>query len=120
MSDVLKVPSTKAKARFGELEGHAEKRDVAVMDHARRKFMVIAPRRYDELLAIARVGKDRLRRLDEQFDALVAGMQTEAHAAAVERIAVLPLDDILAQGALQLAPARTPRVRARSRRAARR
>lgn len=104
MTQAMKVESTKAKARFGQLEDRAEKKDVIVTDHGRRKFVVIAPKRYDALLAIERVGKDRLQQLDEDFEALVAGMQGKAHARAAAGLATRPLSEILARGALRAKP----------------
>ena len=104
VTGTVKVESTKAKMRFGQLEDRAESKDVIVTDHGRRKFVVIAPRRYDALLAIARVGKDRLQQLDEEFQVLVAGMQGKRHAKAAASLASRPLSEILARGAMRADP----------------
>lgn len=99
MSAILKIESTKAKARFAALPRQARDQDVAITRHGRIEAYVLSPERYTQLASVARVGADAMATLDAGFDALVARMQTPAHARAVARAANAPLDAILAPSA---------------------
>jgi PHD/YefM family antitoxin component YafN of YafNO toxin-antitoxin module len=110
---VFKIESTKAKSGFAALPRQAKSRDVAITRHGQVQAYVLSPERYDHLSSIARIGEDVMQKLDNEFDALVARMQTPAHRRAVERIASEPLSTILASGALAK-PARKIRARKKS------
>jgi len=104
VSTVFKIESTKAKSGFAALPRQAKARDVAITRHGQVQAYVLSPERYDHLSSIARMGEDVMQKLDNEFDALVARMQTPAHQRAVERIAAEPLSTILASGALAKPP----------------
>lgn len=98
MNAILKVESTKAKARFASLPKQAQAQDLAITRHGRIEAYVLSPERYAHLASIARVGADTMAGLDADFDALVARMQTPAHTRAVARIASAPLEAVLTAG----------------------
>lgn len=119
MTDVLEeIKSTKAQRKFGDLEGRAAKKDLAVKDHGRTKFMIVSPKRYAKLRAMEGVGQDRLQQLDRDFDAMVARMQGDRQAVVHDSLDTLPLGEILAAGAAKVAAGggRKVRVTYRSRR----
>lgn len=113
MSAVRKIESTKAKSGFAALPRQAKSRDVAITRHGQVQAYVLSPERYDHLSSVARIGEDVMQKLDGEFDALVARMQTPVHRRAVERIASEPLSAILASGAMAK-PARKKLARKKS------
>lgn len=108
---VVKLESTKAKAGFAKLPERARNGDVALTRHGRIQAYVLSPDRYASLVGIAEVGKDELQKLDEEFEALVARMQTPRQQKAIQAIATLPLSEILAQGALKARTRKTAKRR---------
>lgn len=110
MNAILEIESTKAKAKFAALPTQAKAADVAITRHGRVQAYLLSPERYAHLAAVDKVGGDVLRNLDDDLDALVARMQSAAHARAADRISAAPLADILAAG-VKPKPARKQRKR---------
>jgi prevent-host-death family protein len=77
------VSSTKAKTSFRELIQRAKRGPVFVTIHKKREAVVMSVDEYEQLLANQR---DPLADMAQHFDALVAKMQTSAHAAAVDAL----------------------------------
>src|SRR6185312_8416921 len=77
------VSSTKAKTSFRELIQRAKRGPVFVTIHKKREAVVMSVDEYEQLLANQR---DPLADMAQHFDALVAKMQTPAHAAAVDAL----------------------------------
>lgn len=77
------VSSTKAKASIRELIQKAKRGPVFVTVHKKREAVVMSMDEYEQLLANQR---DPLADMAQHFDALVARMQTSAHAAAVDAL----------------------------------
>lgn len=108
MGATLKIESTKAKARFASLPAQAKTRDVAITRHGRIQAYVLSPERYAHLSSVDHAGADVMRKLDDEFDALVARMQSTTHTRISERLATEPLEAIIADAASSK-PARKPR-----------
>lgn len=77
------VSSTQAKTSFRELIQKAKRGPVFVTVHKKREAVVMSVDEYEQLLANQR---DPLADMAQHFDALVAKMQTSAHAAAVDAL----------------------------------
>jgi prevent-host-death family protein len=77
------VSSTKAKTSFRELIQKARHGPVFVTVHKKREAVVLSMDEYEQLLANQR---DPLADMAQHFDALIAKMQTSAHAAAVDAL----------------------------------
>lgn len=99
MKNLVKLESTKAKAAFAKLPARAASSDVAITRHGRIQAYVLSPDRYTSLVSVAEVGADPLRKLEDEFKALVEGMQKPAHRRAVHELGTLPLGEILRIGA---------------------
>lgn len=96
MSAILELESTKAKARFASLAKQAKTRDVAITRHGHVQAYVLSPERYAHLAAIDTIGTHAMQQLDQDFEALVARMQSGAHARAADKLASIPPDAVLA------------------------
>jgi len=99
MSTVTKVEATKAKSGFAKLPAQAQANDVAITRHGRIQAYVVSPDRYTSLVSTSRVAEEPLKKLEDEFEALVARMQGESHRRAVRALETLPLSEILAAGA---------------------
>lgn len=79
--DVPTVPATRFKNEFGAIfEQAAQTGAVAITKHNTPKAVLLS---YAEFQALTRAGSPVLDELDEEFDALLAGMQTAKSKAAV-------------------------------------
>lgn len=77
------VSSTQAKTSFRELIQKAKRGPVFVTVHKKREAVVMSMGEYEQLLANQR---DPLADMARHFDALIAKMQTSAHAAAIDAL----------------------------------
>lgn len=96
MGTVLEIESTKAKTRFASLARQAQARDIAITRHGHVQAYVLSPERYAHLAAVDLIGTDAMQQLDQDFDALVARMQSGAHTRAADKLASASPDAVLA------------------------
>lgn len=112
---MFKIETGKAKASFSEIKKRAQTQDIAITRHGKVEAYMISPDRYSSFVSISEVGPDPLRKLEDEFKALVAGMQTPSHRRAMRGLRTLPLREILRVGAAgpagsQRAPQRAAKV----------
>ncbi len=118
---MVKIETGKAKATFSEIKKRAQTQDIAITRHGKIEAYLISPDRYSSFVSIAEVGPDPLRKLEDEFKALVAGMQTPVHRRAMRKLRTLPLEEILRIGAEGVAQSprserRAPKVAKKARR----
>lgn len=104
MRSIIKLESAKAKAAFSKLSSQAASSDVAITRHGRVQAYLLSPDRYTSLVSVAEVGADPLQKLEDEFKALVEGMQKQPHRRAIEKLRSLPLEEILRIGSAGRAP----------------
>lgn len=112
---VVKVEATRAKSTFAKLPARARASDLAITRHGHVQAYVVSPDRYRALVSASSLGKGALQKLDDDFEAMVAAMQTSAHQKAVKSIETLPLEQILASGAFVSGKSRRRRAGVKAR-----
>lgn len=103
---MLKVETGKAKANFSAIKKRARTQDVAITKHGKVEAYLVSPERYDRFLAVAETAPDSLRKLEDEYRRRFEKMQTPAARKVYRELMTLPLETILAEGALAGAPAR--------------
>lgn len=111
---MFKIETGKAKAAFSEIKKRAQHQDVAVTRHGKVEVYLVSPERYERFLGVAEAAPDSLQKLEAEFKQMCEQMQTPRARKAYRELATLPLEEILARGALRRKPAPAKRSVSRS------
>ncbi|HUR40046.1 MAG TPA: type II toxin-antitoxin system Phd/YefM family antitoxin [Verrucomicrobiae bacterium] len=106
---MFKIETGKAKAAFSQIKKRAQTQDVAVTRHGKVEVYMVSPERYERFLGVAEAAPDSLKKLEDEYRRMFEKMQSPGAQKAYRELATLPLEEILARGALRKKPARTKR-----------
>lgn len=89
--ETISIDATKAKNTFGALTQQAKKMPVHITRHGQSEVVMISTERFERMERAERIDAAALDKLDEEFDTLVAAMQSDKSRRAVDTLLDAPI-----------------------------
>lgn len=94
MSKSAAIEASAARSSFAKLGDQAKRAPVEVTRHGKLEFVIISPDLYETIKAAGTVPAGELARMQESFDRMFQGMQSDRSTAAYDRLEALTAEDL--------------------------